>query len=229
MKHSLFAKYKLYGPIQFIYFGIYELFRYLWWQVLNNSFSQNGEDVIIDKLLKGKKSGFYVDVGAYDPERFSNTKRFYLKGWKGVNIEPNPDNIYKFYKARKRDVNLNVGIGTKEKSFNFYKMFPSTLSTFSKHKAEEYQEEGFALDSISRIRMTSLSKVFRKYEVKTIDFMSIDTEGYDLDVLKSNDWIKFRPKIVIVETVNTPGVEKFMVANFYRKAYANKLNSIFIA
>lgn len=228
MKHSLFGKYKLYGPIHFVYLGVHELFRFLWWQILNNSFSQCGEDLIIERLLNSKKNGFYVDVGAYDPERFSNTKRFYLKGWKGVNIEPNPDNIYKFDEVRRRDINLNVGIGVKEKILNFYKMYPSTLSTFSKSKAKEYQEEGFKLDSVSKIRVTSLVKVFKKYGIRKIDFMSVDTEGYDLDVLRSNDWGKFRPKIVIVETVNTPGVEKFMAENSYRKAYSNKLNSIFV-
>ena len=86
--------------------------------VFTNSFSQYGEDVIIDRLLCHKKRGFYIDIGANHPDRFSNTKRFYVKGWSGINIEPNPI-IFKKFAKRTRDVNLNIGIGGGESTIGF--------------------------------------------------------------------------------------------------------------
>ncbi len=77
--------------------------------IFTNSFAQFGDDIIIEKLL-GKRKGFYIDIGANHPDRFSNTKRFYVNGWRGINIEPNPISYNKFLK-RKKDVNLNIGIG----------------------------------------------------------------------------------------------------------------------
>ena len=74
------------------------------------SYSQEGEDMVLERIFAGKKGGFYVDVGAHHPRRFSNTYFFYRKGWKGINIEPNPEAIHAFQSDRKRDTNLQCGI-----------------------------------------------------------------------------------------------------------------------
>mgnify|MGYP001561699728 FL=1 len=107
---SLFSKLKIYGPKQFLKFALIESKQLLYDKFIKNSYRQNGEDVIIDKILNKRGLGTYIDIGAYDPYRFNNTYRFYKKGWKGVNIEPDEYNYSLLLKKRPNDVNLNIGI-----------------------------------------------------------------------------------------------------------------------
>ncbi len=79
-------------------------------------YSQNREDIILDSFFPDVEEGFYVDVGAYDPDHDSVTKLFYLKGWHGINIEPQEKRHQLFVKKRKRDTNLNIGISSKSGS-----------------------------------------------------------------------------------------------------------------
>lgn len=207
-------------------------------QLLKNSFSQNGEDLVIDRLLNYKRNGFYVDIGAYDPYRFSNTYRFCKKGWRGINIEPNIDNYKKFISIRPRDINLNIGVGTKNGYLNFYNFFPDTLSTFSEKDAKNYEKIGFKKNSKVKVKVERLDKIFLRYcqNVK-IDFLSIDTEGFETEVLKSNNWKKFKPKIICIEsftfnTTYTPSKERYEINLFlvnlgYKKVYANDTNCIY--
>lgn len=192
-----------------------------------NSFSQWGEDVHIDKFLGNKKNGFYVDIGAYDPTRFSNTKRFYLKGWHGINIEPDPLRIKKFLKERPKDINLNIGIANKSGFLDFFKFDPQTLSTFSKSSADNYKKQGHFLRETLKIKVSTIDQVLEKYSnSKMIDFLSIDTEGYDFLVLRRNNWKKFRPKIICIEDKSTD-VKKFLNEKGYKLIHQNNTNSIF--
>src|SRR3989344_6416322 len=105
MLNGLLNKFHVYGPQKFFYFAYLELMKMFYWQPIRNSYSQNNEDLKIDELLNYPSKGFYVDVGAYDPDRFSNTKRFYLKGWRGINIEPDVYSFNKFLEKRPEDIN----------------------------------------------------------------------------------------------------------------------------
>ncbi len=164
------------------------------------SYTPYGEDILIDKLLGTRKRGFYVDIGAYGPSRFSNTKRFYLKGWRGINIEPNPRQIEIFNKSRPRDINLNIGISNKKSLLNFFRFELETLSTFSVPTARRYQKQGYKLIETIKVGVFRLGDVLEKYcKDKPVDFFSIDTEGFDFQVLEGNNWNKFRPKIICVE------------------------------
>lgn len=200
MINKLYQCLKIYGPKKFVEIAIGEALM-LKRVFLEGSFSQNREDVVIDNLLGNKSLGFYVDVGGYDPTRMSNTKRFYLRGWTGINIEPNPKNIKKFYKSRPKDINLNLGIANKKGKLTYYNFETETLSTFSKEAANEYQKEGFRLAGTLKINVSKLSDTLAKYcKGKNIDFLSVDAEGYDYEVLRSNDWKKFRPTLVCIES-----------------------------
>src|SRR3989344_7565306 len=101
---DFFIKLRTYTLGKILKYTFYE-FKYLLVKILYGSYSQFGEDMVIDNLLNNKKRGFYVDVGAYDPDRFSNTKRFYLKGWRGINIEPDVYSFNKFLEKRPEDIN----------------------------------------------------------------------------------------------------------------------------
>jgi FkbM family methyltransferase len=199
-----------------------------------NSYSQHREDIIIDKLLGNKKKGFYVDVGANNPTGFNNTKRFYDKGWNGINIEPNTRGYKLFLKERKRDINLNIGISKKEGKLILYEMEPDMLSTFSENEMKGYKKNGYKLVKERKVKTLPLKKVLEKYaKNKKIDFFSIDTEGFDMQVLESNDWKKYKPKVICIETVQNAGeekpeIEKFLEKVYYKRVYKNNTNSVYI-
>lgn len=213
---------------------IYES-KYFFLNNFFNSYSQHREDIIIDKLLKTKKNGFYVDVGANNPTGFNNTKRFYDKGWSGINIEPNTRGYKLFLEKRKRDINLNIGISKKESYLPFYHIEPDLLSTFSKEEMKSYLKNGYKLVEEKKVKTLPLKKVLNKYaKNKEIDFFSIDTEGFDLQVLKSNNWKKYKPKIICIETVpHTKGKQDnnsktYLEKLGYKIAHQNNTNTIFI-
>lgn len=231
-------KLKIYGIKKSIQYGISETVGRLYKETVQKSYSQQGEDLIIDKLLNYKKKGTYIDIGAFDPVRLSNTKRFYEKGWKGVNIEPDYNNYLKFVKLRPNDINLNIGISNKKDILKFFRFNVDTLSTFSKQEAEKYKKQGYKLLETIDVEVRTLSSIFSDVlKTNKIDFLSVDTEGYDLEVLKSNDWNKYRPKIVCVETLihsvnNEKMISKdiieFLKQKGYKEVADTGINTIFL-
>jgi len=196
------------------------------------SFSQHSEDLIIAKLLKDVQKGFYVDIGANDPEIISNTRYFYDKGWRGINIEPHPEMYQKIIEKRENDINLNIGVASEEGELIFYKLDKTNEtagSTFDKNVAEALAKKGYEISAEIKMPVIPLSKVLNSYlNNKKIDFMSIDTEGFDLEVIKSNDWNAFRPTILIIETtINKDQIIDFMLAQNYEIVYQNLANTIF--
>lgn len=226
---DLLHKIKIYGLSKSLSYAFQEIYKLVWMRYFLSSYSQQGEDLVIDELLGKKKRGFYVDVGAHDPIRFSNTKRFYDKGWKGINIDPNPALIEKFKKERNKDINLALGVSKRNGLLEFSEFFPSTLSTFSEAEAEQYVKKGFKIISKKKVRVATLSSVLNKYRRdRTVDFLSIDTEGNDLEVLQSNDWKKFKPSVICVESrENFSKIETFLRKQGYKLECSNGINSIF--
>lgn len=168
------------------------------------SYSQCGEDLILNALLSGKKRGFYVDIGSNDVRRLNNTYFFYKRGWRGINVEPNISKCRTFNWFRSRDINLNVGVAQMEGEADFYSFHPDTLSTFSKEVADEYQANGYQLKQVQRVQLLPLSRIFERNlsSEQSIDFMTVDTEGYDIEVLKSNNWELYRPAYIILESLD---------------------------
>ncbi len=236
---ELSRKFKIYGWRKFLGFVLIDIRNKVIMEFIKQSYSQKGEDLIIDRLLGYRKKGFYVDVGANDPDRFSNTKKFYKRGWKGINIEPDKKNYENFLIKRKRDINLNIGIGDVISDLTFYKFVPDALSTFSKKTADRYKKQGYDFLGTSVIKVETLSSIFSKYiGTKKIDLLSVDVEGFDLKVLQGNDWSRFRPKVVCVESVEHDitgqnkkvrnDIDKFLSNKGYEKRFDNNLNSIFM-
>lgn len=181
------------------------------------------------RYLGDKSTGFYIDIGAHHPRRFSNTFLFYKMGWSGINIDPNYDAISKFKAERPRDINLCLPISDTKQTLTYYMFNEPALNTFIKSLADEYA-------------LSSLYKVIKTQEIEThtlrsvldthvpaeqvIDFMTIDVEGLDLCVLKSNDWNKYRPNILLVEFLNF-NLNEFLHSELY--IYLTSLDYQFIA
>ncbi|MEJ7780596.1 MAG: FkbM family methyltransferase [Daejeonella sp.] len=168
------------------------------------SYSQDGEDMILKAFYENKKhhKGFYVDVGAHHPVRYSNTYFFYKKGWRGINIEPTPTAITPFKVLRSRDINLNVGVASKKESLTFFCFNEPALNTFSEEVALlAKKKEKYKIIKKVQVEVLPLRDILNKYlpEGIKIDFLTVDVEGLDFDVLKSNDWDKFSPEYLLVE------------------------------
>ena len=166
------------------------------------SYSQEGEDLILERFFENKKNGFYVDVGAHHPKRFSNTYIFYLKGWRGINIDAMPESMIEFFKERPKDINLEIGVSKEQKEMVYHMFNQPAINTFSINEA--WKSEGierFKIIDKKTIKTLPLKMILKEHlpQNTKIDFMSIDVEGLDLEVIQSNDWERFRPKIVLVE------------------------------
>ena len=226
----LLKRLQQYGVWRFIRFSLAELKLRLIHRLLLGSYSQKKEDLVLDRLTGRKKSGFYVDIGAYDPGWFSNTLRFYKRGWRGINIEPDTTHWMRFQDQRPRDTNLNLGAGTKRGNMTFYRMDPPTLSTFSKERAEESAKEGFTIEAAIPVSILPLKDIFSRHaRGKIIDFLSLDVEGMEMDVLRSNNWRTFRPRFLCIEM--SSGRQQTLMVYLEKLGYAfvsdNGLNAFF--
>lgn len=171
----------------------------------NTSFGQEGEDLVILRQLTEPSKGFYVEVGALAPQRFSNTWLFYTMGWNGILIEPNPAAKNAFEKIRQRDIFVNEGVSSKEQSLPYHQFEEAALNTFDTATAEERRSEGWVYKAKTHIRTRPLHEILAEHlppDTK-IRLMSIDVEGFDEVVIRSNNWEKFRPEWLIVEILDT--------------------------
>lgn len=168
------------------------------------TYSQAGEDIIVNNLfsLMGISAPSYLDIGANDPFKLSNTFYFYKKGSCGINIEANPDLIHKFNRFRKKDINLNIGISDKEEVLNFYIMQDNTMSTFSSIEMNGLLQAGHKLKEVLPVQLMTVQQVLDKYNNGIFpDFLSVDVEGMDFKILRTIDFEKTAPKVICVEAV----------------------------
>lgn len=170
------------------------------------SFAQSGEDLIIDYIfkLRGISHPSYIDIGANHPFYLSNTAHFYLKGCRGINIEANPNLIINFSKFRDEDINLNCGVGIREEELDFFIISDSTLSTFSQSEAETVTKTGkYSVVEKKKIKTYTIEHLLKTYcQYNLPDFLSIDVEGFDLEIIKTLDFDFYHPKVICVESHN---------------------------
>jgi FkbM family methyltransferase len=171
----------------------------------NLCYGQDGEDLILNRLFDGKKNGYYVDVGAHHPVRFSNTYLFYKRGWRGINIDAMPGSMRMFNKIRGRDINIEIGVNEEAGVLKYYRFNEPALNTFDKAEAELKNTSPYRIVDSIEIPVVRLDSLLSKYlpEGVDIDFLSVDVEGKDLSVLRSNDWVKYRPSFILAETLRT--------------------------
>lgn len=174
-----------------------------------------------DAELGRQKQGFYVDVGAYHPKIFSNTYLFYKRGWKGVCIDPNPamEDLYAF--VRPRDLFLNLGVAEKDNVLEYTMFDDGAANTFSSDQSHKNTEEAKRkIVGKKLVTLMPLSVILDAYVPKgqKVDLLSIDVEGMDLEVLRSNNWKKYSPKVVICEDLEFgfEGVGKSPVVVFLK-------------
>ena len=201
------------------------------------SWSQEGEDLILSRIFGGQGVGFYIDVGAHHPKRFSNTYLFYKRGWRGINIDAMPGSMKVFDSTRPRDINLEMGIGSSDDELDYYVFNEPALNGFSKELSEQRHEadDAYQVREVIKVDVQPLSQVldYHLNSGQEIDFMSIDVEGSDSDVLKSNNWSKYRPKFVLAEILGSSlhDIEQSEIGQFMHDQnyvlYAKCMNTVF--
>lgn len=200
------------------------------------SYSQEGEDLVLNRLFGDKTAGFYVDVGAHHPKRFSNTFFFYQRGWRGINIDAMPNSMTIFNQERPFDINLEIAIMGEQGLSTYYQFNEPALNGFS--ESISLGRDGlrdYKIINRTTISGMPLSDVLDKNMPSntSIDFLTIDVEGLDFDVLKSNDWSRFRPKVILIEilasnldSLLSDPISTYLLGMDYR-LYAKTLNTVF--
>ena len=166
--------------------------------------AQDGEDLLFAELFPA--SGFYVDIGAHHPDRYSVTKLLYQRGWNGLNIDASPGFKQLFDKRRPRDTNIESLVGTPRTEV-FYEFSESALSTLNPVRAKQLQQLGWELKGqrIAHVRDLNMLLQENMSLKKHIDLLSIDVEGEELNLLSTLDWDMWdiqRCLIEIVEPAN---------------------------
>ncbi len=201
------------------------------------SYAQNFEDIMLWRALKHIKNGFYIDVGAWSPDIDSVTKAFYESGWSGINIEPNPDYVKLYDEKRKRDINLVVAVGDTTCEAEMYFNSNSGLSSLDKKIADANNSELGCVSVSAKVEIITLKQICEENCLnKDIHFLKVDVEGFEERVLKGNDWLKFRPWVVVVEATlpmskieNYEDWEPILLNVNYSLAYADGLNRFYVS
>jgi FkbM family methyltransferase len=162
-------------------------------------FSQTGEDTIIRNVLP-EFNGYYVDVGCNEPITISNTFRLYLEGWTGLNIDANERLIQKFRKIRKRDKSITAAVSDEEKEVTLYLSDNPAVSTIDSGELKHLKKFWDYPEQVT-VKTRTLNSILDEHlpTGQKIDLMTIDVEGHDLNVLKSVDLNKYRPKLIVIE------------------------------
>jgi FkbM family methyltransferase len=186
------------------------------------AYAQDGEDMVLRRLIGQQDTGFYIDVGAHHPFRFSNTCYFHRRGWRGLNIDADPDAIDAFARARPRDINLCVGVSDAPGRMIFHRFNEPALNTFDPAlAAERVRSTSYRLIETIEVPVRRLDDILaeRLSPGQAIDMLSIDVEGLDAQVLMSNDWSKFRPRFLLIEALRV-SFDDLLKQTSYRLAMA---------
>ncbi|SEW49661.1 FkbM family methyltransferase [Chitinophaga arvensicola] len=167
------------------------------------AYSSEGEDLILRRIFDKKRKGVYVDVGAHHPFRVSNTYLLYKRQWRGINIDPMPGSMTLFKRHRPKDINLEMGVSAAKQQLTYFIFNEPALNTFSPEKVKEYtQAPQYRVIREKKIETWPLADILDQYLAGDvhIDFLTVDAEGLDMEVLRSNNWKKYRPAYVLAES-----------------------------
>ena len=194
------------------------------------SYSLSSVDLIVDYIFKYKNDGFYIDVGCQHPISNNNTYILYKKGWNGINIDLDKKNIDLFNISRPDDTNINIAVSDKSGNVNlFYYHDGSPINTINSQNAD-FQKNKFK--KIKLIKSETLNKILANINFnKKVDYLNIDVEGHELNVLKGFNILKYRPSIISIEYLDyemkqlelkNNNLENIINSNIYKYLIQNK-------
>jgi len=190
------------------------------------TYSIFGEDKFIKNYFKNKFNGFYIDVGCYHPLDGNNTHLLHKKGWNGINLDINFYSIELFNYLRKKDINIHSGVSHRQRKLTmYYRKEINMLNTLDKKIAEIHFRNGFKKRNVQVNTLNFfISRFFKKLE--KIDFLNIDVEGAELNVLKSLNFKRYKPQLICIEIHNPKKMYdanyNYLKSNNIYKYLANK-------
>ena len=198
--------------------------------IKRKSYGFEYEDVAINKYLKNIKKGFYVDIGAFNPIRGSNTYLLFKKGWSGINIDADENSIKIFNILRRKDYNFNYAISCSKK--RELKLFYEKNSSGIKTTVAKFRDLTLKNFKIKQVKVSTFDNLIKKttFYKRRIDFLNIDCEGSDLDVLKLVDIKIYRPRIICIEinvllkkSIRKTNLYKYLIKHNYelKKSFIN--------
>ena len=184
-------------------------------------------------VLRDIKLGFYIDVGANDPIKFSVTKSFYDRGWSGINIEPLKACYNELVLERTRDINENCAVSNEAGVLEYYESYPDNMfSTFDKSIIPNYIKKGMKFEK-TQVEVKTLNQILEVHRSKFIDihFLKIDVEGFEEQVIKGIDLLKYRPWIISIEISISKDLTylKILEESGYILAFSDNLNLYYLA
>ncbi len=205
-------KFLLNSKIHFIrkiyyFYNIYlRNFRYL------KGGSQYNEDIYFHSFFEKDYKGKYVDLGCFHPTRDNNTFRFYKKNWRGINVDLNPITIELFNFFRSKDININCAISDKKALKKMYFIDDlSPLNTLDLNHLN-FLKKNFLFKNIDfkerKIKTENINTILKKYKFNRVDFLNIDLEGLEYDVIKSINFKKFEIKLICIEILDHNKISK---------------------
>ena len=192
------------------------------------TYAQNREDLYLYALVGHLSNGFYVDIGAYHSTEHSVTKLFYDLGWHGINVEANPELFGPLNADRARDRNLNVAVGSSVGTVQF-RIYTGLegLSTADPGMKQLHEASGFDFRDLE-VPCRRLDEIFMNESVEEVAFLKVDVEGAEIDVLRSNDWNRWRPRVVMCEASNRDSLTAELEGWGYREEFFDGLNLYFV-
>lgn len=202
------------------------------------SYAQCGEDLLLSFLLSGLlgiRRPTYLDIGANEPTRLSNTYYFYRGGCRGVCVEPDPVLFERIRRWRPRDVCLNVGVGARRETRDLFVLDDAGLNTFLEQTRVAVEQKGSGkLEKVVRVDVVPVNDLLAEHFRPWPNIVSLDTEGMDLEILKAIDFSKYRPEAFCVETLafttltKIPEISEFMTSVGYVVYADTYVNTIYV-
>jgi len=201
------------------------------------SYAQRYEDLHLLRCFGAQASGFYIDIGAGHPVYDNVSFAFYLRGWRGITVEPNPwlSQLSAAVRPHDHRVEALVGAAPGEATYYLVDDFHGLSTTIEGHARAAQAEYGKAAQAITK-PVTTLAALCERHAPAAIDFLKIDVEGAEHDVLAGGDWQRFRPKVVVLEALWPVTLqpaweawEPLLTGQQYRFAWFDGLNRYYVA
>lgn len=187
-----------------IQFSTADFFRKIFNFHSKYNYSQTGEQMIIDNYLHHVSEGFYLDIGCNEPVKLSNTFSLYCRGWKGLCVDANENIIKKYKKVRPNDIAYCSAVSDSTEEKTYYEFEGSAVNTLDENVIDEWKKN-WKFKSERKITPKTLNSILEELQLTNqhIDLMSVDVEGFDLNVLRSIDLVKYTPTLIVVELHKT--------------------------